>query len=178
MENAGYKKRLYQEIDHIHIPKNIELRWLEPAYNKGKTVHWSSERYPLAKFYMFDFNFKSVNWILNNNPLIWQCDIQNIHYRNNNFDNFFDIITCIDVTEHLPKKVYLNCIKGLYRVLKPEGYLIVSQGMAPIPSHINIRPEKILVLEFLTGGLSLVKRLPYRHYFFKKKSFQELSNGD
>lgn len=176
VENAGYKKRLYQVLDHIQIPKNIELRWLEPACNKGKTVFWSSERYPLAKFFMFDFNMKVIKWLINNNPiptrtLIWQCDIQNIHYRDNSFDNFFDLISCIDVTEHLTEKVYFNSIKEFYRVLKPGGYLIVSQGIVPLPTHINIRPEKILVFEFLTEGFSLEKRLPHRHYLFRKNFF-------
>lgn len=174
-EKDGYKNRFIEVIDQVKIPKEKKLKWLEPACNKGKTVFWASELFSNAEFYMFDFNKVIIEWVKKFNPIperthIWLGDIQEIHFNNNYYSNFFDIITCIDVTEHLPRKIYLNGIKEMFRVLRIGGYLILMQGNALLPEHINVMPDKLLVLDFLMAGFHLIKNLPHRHYLLKKDS--------
>ncbi len=170
-EKKGYKNRLYEVLNYIKVPQNA--KWLEVACHHGKTAFWCAERYKDITFYMFDFSSTAIEWIKNNNPIsdrtiLWAGDIQNIAFKDNNFDDFFDVITCIDVTEHLPSKIYKNGIKEMYRVLKPNGILIVVQGNSNIPEHINIRTEKQYILNFLKKGFKLVKKLPNRHYYLTK----------
>lgn len=41
-------------------------------------------------------------------------------------DNSFDTVTIMDVIEHIPKNTEGLCLKEIKRVLKPNGYLIIS----------------------------------------------------
>ncbi|GAH73088.1 unnamed protein product [marine sediment metagenome] len=173
LENSGYKKRLYDVLDKVNIKPNS--KWLEVACHHGKTVFWTAERYPNLNinFFMFDFSTTSIEWIKRNNPIpektvVWRGDIQEIAIKGNLFEDFFDIITCIDVTEHLPVKIYKKGIKEMYRVLKPGGQLIIMQGISDIIEHINIRPEKEYVNDFKIAGFKLIKNLPYRHSLLTK----------
>jgi len=102
---------------------------------------------------MFDFSKTAIDWIKKNNPIknhtvLGVGDIQKISYEGNDFNNFFDVITCIDVTEHLPSKIYKKGIRELFRVLKPSGILIVMQGNSNNIEHINVRTEKQYILDF------------------------------
>jgi ubiquinone/menaquinone biosynthesis C-methylase UbiE len=73
-------------------------------------------------------------------------DLTNLKYK----DNFFDIIICSGVIEHIPK--YKEAIEEMKRVLRPGGSLIISipneplwticrfilgRKPAKIPDHIN-----------------------------------------
>lgn len=170
-EKAGYKKRLFNVLDKIKLQKNPN--WLEVACHHGKTAFWSAERYPDAFFYMFDFSKPAIEWIIKNNPIpqrseVWVGDITNISYKGKTFTDFFDIITCIDVTEHLPHKIYKIGIKEIYRVLKPRGILIIMQGNSILPEHINVMTEKQYLTDFLKRGFKFVKYLPNRHYYLTK----------
>lgn len=41
-------------------------------------------------------------------------------------NKYFDAVTILDVIEHIPKGTEINCLKEIRRVLKPNGYLIIS----------------------------------------------------
>jgi len=82
-------------------------------------------------------------------------------------ENFFDVIICADVLEHLidPWKV----VKELKRYLKPEGYFIAS-----IP---NIREIKTMITIFLRGSFEysdggILDKTHLR--FFCKKNMKDL----
>lgn len=172
-ERTGYKRRLFDVLESINLPSDTNYKWLEVGCHFGKTVFWSAEKYSNMTFYMFDFSEVAVKWIEKNNPIpnktiVWQGDIQDISYNNNKFDDFFDIITCIDVTEHLPLHIYKRALKEIYRVLKPSGRLIIMQGTSTLPEHINIRPEKLYLSDILNSGFKLIRKLPHNHYLFTK----------
>lgn len=40
--------------------------------------------------------------------------------------SYFDLVTMLDVMEHLPKNIETRCLKEIHRVLKPKGRLIIS----------------------------------------------------
>jgi len=85
-------------------------------------------------------------------------------------ENFFDIIICADVLEHLidPWKV----VKELKKYLKPSGYFIAS-----IP---NIREVKTMISIFLKGDFKYTQEgiLDITHLrFFCKKNIEELFLG-
>lgn len=77
-------------------------------------------------------------------------------------DNSFDTVTMMDVIEHIPKETEVKCLKEISRVLKPNGYLIISTPNAhPISmlldpayfliGHRHYSEKKIRELFSLTG---------------------------
>ena len=171
-EEAGYKKRLVEVFNSIEV-KQEKQNWLEVACHHGKTAFWLAENFRSVKFWMFDFSDVAVNWCKRNNPIsdravIWCCDCTRIQYEGDNFDDYFDLVTCIDVTEHVPPDVYLKMITELYRVTKPGGLLVLMQGTGKMASHIHVLPEEKLVEDFCAVGFILIKELPHRHHLFQK----------
>ncbi len=59
-------------------------------------------------------------------------------------DKSFDTITMLDVIEHIPKNTESICLKEIRRVLKPDGYLILSTPNAHILS-ILLDPAFFLI---------------------------------
>jgi len=173
-EKQGFKDELFTVLKQIDIPGDRKLDWLEIACMHGKTVWWIAEKYSNIFFYMFDFSQIAINWVSKNNPIpdrtiVWTGDIVDIRNEENRFEKFFDFISCIDVTEHLPKEIYHQGIKEMYRVLKPGGYLILKQGISVSPEHINVLTEEQLVTDFTNAGFIFVNDLPRRYHLFTKK---------
>lgn len=170
-ESFGYKDRLYRVFDEVAVPKGC--RFLEVACHHGKTAFWLAERHSDATFHMFDFSQVAVDWCQRNNLFpdrcfIWRGDVTKIEYKNDKLDDFFDLITCIDVTEHLPHPIYHTMLRELFRVAKPGGGLVLMQGNTPHVEHINVLPEEELVADVCAVGFMLAKHLPERHYLFIK----------
>lgn len=171
-EKQGYKNRLYEVLAEANLPQE-KIAWLEVACMQGKTAYWVMEKYPQVNMYMFDFSPKAIEWIRNQFPPkykfeAWVGDIRDIRYNQSPLDDYFNVVTCIDVTEHLPKDIYLKAIKELYRVTKPDGLLILMQGNAILPEHINVLSEEKLLEDFCSAGFKFVKPLPHRHHLLKK----------
>jgi ubiquinone/menaquinone biosynthesis C-methylase UbiE len=171
-ELAGYHKRLKRVLDEVPVPDH-PVKWLEVGCHLGLTACWVAEKYPKSTLYMFDFSQASINWCdawfpYKNRAVIWQGSVENIRLPEDPLDETFDFATCIDVTEHLPNEVYRKLIHELYRVLKPNGYLILMQGIAPNVEHIHVLSEEQLVGDFCSEGFVLVKDLFELHHLLQK----------
>jgi len=81
-----------------------------------------------------DFSEKALRFArcLVPDVLFLKMDYTNMHLR----DHYFDIVTCLDVLEHLPSDKIYCAINEMVRVLKRKGILIVS-----VPSK-NIKTGK------------------------------------
>jgi len=44
-------------------------------------------------------------------------------------DHHFDRVFCLSVIEHVPQELWAGCIREFERVLRPGGYLIITQDM-------------------------------------------------
>jgi ubiquinone/menaquinone biosynthesis C-methylase UbiE len=70
-------------------------------------------------------------------------------------DEEFDVITALDVIEHIHPKDTLNAVAEIRRVLKPDGIVIITTPSSNFGywvfdlTHINVRPPKFwkLILE-------------------------------
>jgi SAM-dependent methyltransferase len=56
-------------------------------------------------------------------------------------DNSFDVVTCLEVLEHIPSKLRFKAISEMWRVIKPGGHLIVSVPFAGISGYLD--PENL-----------------------------------
>ena len=172
-EKEGFKTELYDVIEKLDIENSNDTQWLEVGCMHGKTVWWVNELYSKIKYHLFDFSEVAIDWCNEMNPIpdqtkIWVGDIIDIQYNENRLDDFFDYITCIDVTEHLPKDIYLKGISEMFRVLKYGGILILKQGISVSPEHINVLSEEKLVSDFQDAGFDYMKKLPERYHIFTK----------
>lgn len=68
-------------------------------------------------------------------------------------NNYFNTVTILDVIEHIPKGSEYKCLKEINRVLKPNGYLIISTP------HSHLLSILLDPAYFLIG---------HRHYSEKK----------
>jgi ubiquinone/menaquinone biosynthesis C-methylase UbiE len=169
---AGYHKRLNRVLKDVNL-SGQPVKWLEVGCHLGLTAAWIAEKLPKATIYMFDFSEVSINWCKRWFPyqeraVIWQGSVENIRLPGDPLDETFDYTTCIDVTEHLPDPVYRKLILELYRVLKPGGFLILMQGIAPNVEHIHVLTEEQLLDDFCSAGFVLVKELYDRHHLLQK----------
>lgn len=170
---AGEIDRLIESFAEFSLPDNKRINWLEVACHHGKIPFTLANKYQNVHFYMFDFSNVAVEWCKKYNPLpdrftIWQGNVKNINHNGNKFDTFFDVITCLDVTEHLPRKTYYQAIKEINRVCRFGGLLILKQGNVPLREHINILEEEVLVKDFEKKGFLKIDELPNRCHVFKR----------
>lgn len=78
-------------------------------------------------------------------------------------DNFFDVVTMFDVIEHVHTPE--NCIKEIYRVLKPNGLLYMITPNAKYrkldinkdPTHINLFTKERLEKLIISNNFLIVK---------------------
>ncbi|MFQ5685618.1 MAG: class I SAM-dependent methyltransferase [Candidatus Scalindua sp.] len=173
-EEAGEIKQLLETFASINLPEDEKMSWLEVACHHGKTPFVLAEKYKNTHFYMFDFSKVAVEWCNKYNPFpdrttIWQGDIRNIEFDEMRFNGYFDVITCMDVTEHLPYKIYIKAIKEISRVCKVGGLLVLRQGNVPLREHINILDENKLVKDFEKTGFRKIDELPHRCHVLKRE---------
>ncbi|MDP8246380.1 MAG: class I SAM-dependent methyltransferase [Candidatus Hinthialibacter antarcticus] len=177
---AGYKKRLLKYLSEIKIP-NTPIYWLEVGCHLGMTACTVLEKYPnIQSVHMIDFSVASIDWCQKQFPYpdraqIWPSSCSDIQYPNVDLSNRYHVVSCFDVTEHLPNEVYLKTIKEIYRVLRPYGIALVQQGNYPHPSHINIKKENELCEDFINQNFEYVQNAiskeknTYLHVFRKMR---------
>lgn len=160
IDQTFHRKRLerwLRDIDFETIAKDKDV--LEVAFNNGKTIFWTLEKYgQIFNVSMFDFDPNVIEWAKQQNQKwdidIFESDVQNIQKPNESFD----IIFCLDVIEHLKEDVYLKMIKELYRVLRKGGIVIVFIGKGKSSGHINFKTDNEAILDFMETGFELFKK--------------------
>lgn len=168
-EKKGYRKRAKQVWKAM--PVTIKGTVLEVACHHGKMAVWMLEEFPqIEMMHMFDFSAPAVEHckrIVRERARmkIWRGDVRSIPSA----DNTYDFVNCTDVTEHLPKQIYLEMIAELSRVLKPKGHLLLLQGTTRLPEHIHVLPQSQLLADFARHGLKQVCRLPRQHHLLTRQ---------
>lgn len=100
-----------------------------------RVLHFAPERI----FYRLFSSFKDIEyWPVDLNPKMFgvkkAVDITNITFD----DNFFDLIMCTHVLEHIPDDK--KAMSELYRVLKPGGIALLNVPMRNTPATLE-NPE-------------------------------------
>lgn len=174
-ESAGYRDRLMRVCDALDqlVILGPHAHYLEVACMYGKTAFWIAERYPQLDVWAFDFSERFVEAARASNPIgerltVWRGDATDIDRDGERFDQFFDLITCIDVTEHLPDDIYRRMLSELARVTRPGGHLLLMQGNTIQVEHIHILPEDELMRDVVAAGYEFVRTLPERHHLFRR----------
>jgi len=164
-----HRRRLYNILDRIDFPSIVKdkKKVLEVAFNDGKTVFWTLDRYgQIFNCSMFDINPKVVAWAKNINKKwkidIFEADVQHIPKPNGSFDFIF----CLDVIEHLPDAVYKNMIVELFRVLRKDGQILVLIGKGKSAGHIHRIFDKEAIRDFEKRGFHLLDEFRFKTSLF------------
>lgn len=88
-------------------------------------------------------------------------------------ENYFDLIICIDIFEHLYKPELEQAMKELSRVLKPGGILFVHTGANKILYDFTYKYYILPVNRFLTFVDQLVKNTRYKSLPFDPRTKEE-----
>lgn len=169
-------KELLESFAEFSMSTDAKANWLEVACHHGKTPFTLAGLYENIHFYMFDFSRVAVDWCVKYNPYpdritIWNGDIRNIKYNGNQFNNYFDVITCLDVTEHLPHNIYIKSIKEMRRVCKIGGLIVLRPGMHDVhPEHIHVLEHEKVVRDFEKRGFRKINELTNRYHVLKRIS--------
>jgi ubiquinone/menaquinone biosynthesis C-methylase UbiE len=176
-ETQGYHARLMRVCDALeqHVRFTAHTRYLEVACMYGKTAFWLAQRYPELDVWAFDFSRRFVDATRAASPIgdrltLWQGDATDIYLGAERFDQFFHLVTCLDVTEHLPDHVYRRMLSELARVTRAGAHLLMMQGNTVHVEHIHILPESELVSDVVAAGFELVDTLPDRHHLFRRRT--------
>jgi ubiquinone/menaquinone biosynthesis C-methylase UbiE len=97
-------------------------------------------------------------------------------------ENSFDVVLCVSVLNHIPKKFQQKFIENVYKVLKPGGLLLLSNwSMWNFKSKKSIWKINFRKLKFtknvITKWRGNVNTVPLFYYAFTKGDIEKLLEG-
>ena len=105
------------------------------------------KKHPESTVYVTDIEIPNINHQNDSKIIFKKCSDLNIGklpFKN----EFFDVVTCLEVIEHLHNPD--NLIKEIYRVLKPGGVLILST-----PNLASLTNRLLLLLGYFPISISI-----------------------
>lgn len=140
-----HKQRRVGSIDVTKFSTNKkELNDLVRLLSKNsKILDVGCGNGPVAKFFT-DKNFDVVGIDISRNMLklarknvpkakFYKMDMTRIRFASNSFD----VITCFYAVTHVPRRYHSKILNKFYKILKPNGYLLISVGMKDTKSWIE-----------------------------------------
>jgi SAM-dependent methyltransferase len=92
---------------------------LELGSGNGKNMLYRSD----LNFYGIDNSIEQVNICKNKNLNVIECNITNLIFN----DNYFDNMICIATYHHLDNDIHRQkCLNEIYRCLKPNGQILLT----------------------------------------------------
>ncbi len=136
----------------------------------GKSIAWCYQKYPdISVFMGVDFSKVAIDWCREQFPkkykTFFDCfDVEKLGDEMALMQDYFDVVFCIDMIEHLPEKKYRGMIKGIKEIVKPGGKIVCQIGKTNQPEHIHIISDEQAIDDF---GLNVIGR--YGEYFVMEK---------
>ncbi len=161
------------ELDRILAPTGHPLRSFETILDFGAgcaRIARPLRSYvgPAAKIYATDIDRETMEWCRHNYGSLADFEVNDAWPPLNYSDNTFDFIYGLSVFTHLPEDMQFKWLAELNRILKPQGYLILSTHGRGY--YDRIPPHRLAELEaagFLHFNNGLTEGLPdfYRTTF-------------
>lgn len=120
-----HKRRSECTIDLIRVAvgnKEPKPKILDIGCGKGYITGAIKDNFPDADVSGFDYSLTAINHAANKFPGIDFCVAD--AYSPPYCQNYFDVIICNNLWEHVPDPLYL--LSSIKKVLKPNGFLIIS----------------------------------------------------
>lgn len=145
--NGFYKARFLKAFESLVFDPSA--CFLELACQDGKTAFWLAGKYPESRISVIDAMPEMIEFVASINPYIDRFDkfvVGNVAELDKYFEkNSFDLISCIDVIEHLEQDILQGMIESSFEVLKPGGRMVVFAAKTDLPEHINIMNDLSII---------------------------------
>jgi len=174
-KHEGVARYLNKAIENLQREKD-KIIFCDAGCGNGIYIKYIRDKYNNIETYGFDFSEEIVKIAINNSGVssIIEGNLEKIPFE----DNKFDIILCTQVIEH-----FLDDKKGmaeLYRILKKDGYLIISTDnkyniiskLLNFPIDAILLPYKAIKFIFYRRSK---KYFPHKSYSIKE--FKNLINS-
>ena len=146
----GYREQLRAAWALLPGPLSGDV--LEVGIHHGKTACWMLDEFPgIRRVWGVDWSQVAVDFCrkLGRRRLIPFCgDVRRLRF----VAGFFDAVSCVDFTEHLPPDVYRAALAELTRVSGAGTVLILHHGRSAHPAHVNPISEATLLDDFAGAG--------------------------
>jgi len=140
-------QRIKNDLDNILL-ENTKKECIENFENVfefgcgcGRVSMWINPERKL-KFYGSDINGRAISWCKKNlgfGNFSTNNKIPPLKFSN----DFFDLIYCISVFTHLDENEQFKWLDEMYRILKPNGYLLISfSGFENMPDQKELEISK------------------------------------
>jgi SAM-dependent methyltransferase len=116
LKYATHSREPFFEIAKKHIQPNSVV--LDIGAGDGSFSRYCERN----DFFLFDGNEKTVQWLKEEKLNATFGTLPKLPYQ----DNFFDLIHCSHVVEHLRPQELYDSLKEMDRCLKNEGFLVIS----------------------------------------------------
>lgn len=128
------------------LKKHIRFQnknYLDYGCGTGYLMHYVLSHCKKTKVYGLDLSQESIKIARNRNKsyenfMDVQCLTSSLSYQ----DNFFDVISCVEVIEHLNDEALQEMIKRCYDLLKVGGYLVITT-----PNQENLAKSNVICPE-------------------------------
>lgn len=159
----------YFEFDYVfrNIDFNISKKILDVSSPRLFGLY-TKKYYPYINYTMINPNKRDLELTKeyfeifeNENLNFFQHDAKKLPFNS----NYYNIIICISVIEHIPDKIDLEVIKELWRVLKPNGKMVMTFPVSKIYKE-EYRQDNIYQLKQIKKNS--------KGYFFQR--FYDLEN--
>ena len=148
-----HQRRINSTIDLINnLNKKENLNLLDLGCGQGHFTNIIKNKFPDFDVFGIDYSISAINYA-NSNFKDISFIVANA-YHPPFTDEYFDIIVCNNIWEHVPDP--LNLLKAISRVLKPNGLLIIST-----PSRYRLYN---LIMTLLGKNISLMSKLHVTEY--------------
>jgi cyclopropane fatty-acyl-phospholipid synthase-like methyltransferase len=136
-----------RELSALNVPTGARI--LDAGCGSGLVTRYLTEQFPTAKAQGCDFSAERVAQAQAAAPSLefTQCDLRDTPFPTNTFD----IIVSRYVFQHLGHKKAAAALKELYRILKPNGTLLLIDGDG---LFVNLYPQTAIV----TSSLRAIER--------------------
>jgi len=122
--NVFHKARTESTIHLIGkcFDKEQSFKLLDIGCGKGYITNLIQSSFPNAEISALDYSVAAIDFAADNfkNIDFIVADAYNLPYS----ENYYDIVVCNNIWEHVPDP--LNLLKEIQKVLKKNGYLIIS----------------------------------------------------
>lgn len=104
------------------LSKKSPAKILDFGCGDGLMTHFVHQQFPLAEIHGIDPSSESVAIAQKNYPYL-HFGISTETFENDTFD----LIYCAGVFHHIPFNLHEQCVKEIYRILKPYGIVVILE---------------------------------------------------